>query len=202
LKEKRWLLRLFNQRHKMAENENILKKYLEMEQKETKGKTVHCPNEEALLNYLEKKISGQVKLSLEKHISGCSFCLSQLSLAYEAQKIKNKALPHLPKGLIEKVKNFVQIDKNTQVALLAKKKKIKKNLFLVATVIFFALSFIIHRYFMQFLFAALILGLRWAFESDNARTLIMVFDAWRKHSHDDDSEISQRLKDKFSKHDL
>ncbi|MFA5007697.1 MAG: hypothetical protein WC546_00535 [Candidatus Omnitrophota bacterium] len=187
----------------MSEIENALKKYLKMHlSADETQKSSDCPSEEALLDYLGNKISGQELLLIEDHISGCRSCLSLLSLVIEAKNAEEKDLPSLPKNLIEKVKNFVSDDKNIQAAKLAGKRRSKKNLFLAATIVFFALSFFIHRYFMQFLAAALIFGFRWAFESESGRTLIMVLDSWRKHSHDSDDEISKRLKDRFSKHDL
>lgn len=188
----------------MTEGENIIKQYLRSNLGlNNMAKTINCPSEETLLNYLEQKLSEYELKSLEEHISGCGFCLSQISLAYEAESIqKDKTLPHLPKELIEKVKGFIKSDKGNINSPMIRKRKFKKNLFFAATIVFFTLSFIIHRYFMQFLAAGLICGFRWAFESENCRTLIMVIDSWRKHSHDDDDEISQRLKDRFSKHDL
>ncbi len=182
----------------MKDLENLIKQHLK-----TTGnteKTANCPSEKVLSDYLEHKLSGHEEGVLEEHISHCGFCLSQISLAYEAQK--EKIIPKVPAQLIEKVKNFIAADKAGISAKMAKKRKIKKNLFLAATLIFFVLSFLIHKYFMQFLFAGLIVGFRWALESENARTLIMVIDSWRKHAHNDDEEIEKRLKDRFSKRDL
>ncbi|MCK9615100.1 MAG: hypothetical protein M0R48_06315 [Candidatus Omnitrophica bacterium] len=187
----------------MTEIENILKKYLTARfNSVSPEKDSNCPSEETLLDYMGNKLSGQGLMLIEEHISGCRFCLSQLSLAIEAKSLSNEQFPSLPKNLIEKAKNLIGIDKNLQAAKAARKRRMKKNLFLAATIIFFILSFIIHEYFMQFLAGALILGFRWAFESESGRTLIMVLDSWRKHSHDEDDEISRRLKDRFSKHDL
>ncbi|MFA5336905.1 MAG: hypothetical protein WC330_01070 [Candidatus Omnitrophota bacterium] len=186
----------------MAEIENLMKKYLKMQGSLGKiEKNAACPSEEILLDYMEQRLSGEELTFVEGHISGCRFCLSQLSLAQEVKTARRK-YPSLPKKLVEKVKSFVRADKNSEIAKAGKKKKMKKNLFLVATIVFFILSFVVHRYFMQFLVGALILGFRWAFESESGRTLIMVLDSWRKHSHDDDDDISKRLKDRFSKHDL
>ena len=73
----------------------------------------------------------------------------------------------------------------------------KKNLFLAGAIIFFIISFLLPKYFMQCLVVTLVLGMRWAFESENGRTFIMVLDSWRRHSHDEDDKISKRLKDRF-----
>jgi hypothetical protein len=52
---------------------------------------------------------------------------------------------------------------------------------------------------LQFLVGALILGIRWSFESESGKTLIMILNSWRKHSHDKDDEISNQLKDQLKK---
>ncbi|MFA6280926.1 MAG: hypothetical protein WCY05_00285 [Candidatus Omnitrophota bacterium] len=188
----------------MTEGENIIKQYLKASLGENSmEKSVDCPSEKVLLDYLEQKLSEYELKTLEGHISGCGFCLSQLSLAYEAESMQGgKTLPRLPEDLVERVKGFVKPGKDNKTFPVAKKRKLKKNLFLAAAIIFFGLSFVIHRYFMQFLAAGLICGFRWAIDSEQARTLIMVIGSWRKHSHDDDDEISERLKDRFSKKDL
>jgi hypothetical protein len=188
----------------MNEIENLIKQYLETGlMLDRMAKTANCPSEKVLTDYMEHKLPEYELDFLEEHISGCGFCLSQINLAYEAENMqKDKALPRVSERLIKKIQNFIAADKKIITAKMAKRRKMKKNLFLVATIVFFVLSFVIHRYFMQFLFAALILGFRWALESKNARTLIMVLDSWRKHSHNDDEEIEQCLKNRFSKRDL
>lgn len=186
----------------MKEIENLIKQYLETGLDKME-RTVNCPSEKVLLDYLEHRLPEDELDPLEEHVCGCGFCLSQINLAYEAENIqKHGKLLHVPPRLIKKITDFLGPDKKIIVSKMAKRRKMKKSLFLAGAIIFFALSFIIHRYFMQFLFAALILGIKWALESENARTLIMVLDSWRKHSHNDDEEIEQRLKDRFSKRDL
>lgn len=176
-----------------------IKKYLEsgLNLKNTE-RTIDCLSERKLLSYMENKLSLEEIVSMDQHISGCGFCLSQLSLASEAENIaRNKFLPGPSRRIITKVKNFVMPKKHRISAETSRKRKAKKNLFLALTIVSFTLSFVIHRYFMQFLTGALILGFRWAFESETGRTLIMVLDSWRKHSHDDDKEISRRLRKRF-----
>jgi len=75
--------------------------------------------------------------------------------------------------------------------------RMKKNLFFTGMILFFITSFIWPKYFVQSLVAALILGIRWTFESEGGRTLIMVVDSWRRNSHNQDDEIVKRLKDRF-----
>jgi Flp pilus assembly protein TadB len=160
-------------------------------------RTSQCLNEDTLLGYLEKKLTGEDYRKAEEHISNCAFCLNRLSLALEAKKAHPAWLSEkVPSRLIKKAKALVNDDdkdKGRNYELF----KAKRRLFLAGTIVFFIASFLLPKYFLQCLTAALILGIRWAFESENGRTLIMVLDSWRRHSHRENGEISNRLKDKF-----
>ena len=103
----------------------------------------------------------------------------------------------VPEEFIQKAKALLKADQGLNHNKTMRKKRITKNLFLVGAIVFFITSFFVPKYFFQFLVATLILGMRWAFESEGGRTLIMVLDSWRRHSHQQDDEISHRLKDKF-----
>ncbi len=114
--------------------------------------------------------------------------VSSLKRAFESGEAAKDSNIQVSDNLIKVAKDLLKTSKN---------RKTKKNLFFGGAVVFFGLSFFIPKYFMQFLVVTLVLGMRWAFESEGGRTLIMVIDSWRRHSHDDNDEISQRLKDRF-----
>ena len=100
----------------------------------------------------------------------------------ESKKAKFKPVP---KELINKTKSRLGIAKaKSKVGYYA----------LAGAVIAFILSFIFPKYFMQCLVVTLILGIRWALNSEGGRTLIMVQDSWRHHTQDKDEEISHRLR--------
>jgi hypothetical protein len=183
----------------MDKVERLIKEYLEKSLKlGHSDKTADCLSEQDLLEYLEGKPDSPKRHLNEHHISGCGFCLSNLSILFEArQKSKSNAFDPVPQNLISKTKSSLGIDKSGRNENIQRGKMIKRRLFLAATILFFALSFLIPRYFMQFLVAALILGIRWSFESESGRTLIMVLDSWRRQSHDKDDEISRRIKSRF-----
>lgn len=176
----------------MRKIEEYLKSYLKKELSSIE-KTPQCLDEEAVLDYLEHKLDGQKHKDVEKHLSQCNFCLSQLNLAFEVKKsgIGRK----VPFRLINKAKALLNNGKHANHS--GGSRRMRKNLFLAGAVIFFIISFLLPRYFMQCLVVTLILGMRWVFESENGRTLIMVLNSWRRHSHDTDDEISNRLKDQF-----
>lgn len=174
--------------------EKLIKEYLKNKlAKDSLTKKPNCPDSQALLAYLSKSLNQKQQKDIESHLCQCGFCLNQLSIAQETLKRnkKNKFGP-IPQKLISKTKIALGINKTTQ-----KRKNAKKNLFLATTVIFFILSFLIPRYFIQFLVGSLIVGIRWSFESKGGQTLIMILDSWRRQSHDKDEQISNRLKDHF-----
>lgn len=161
-------------------------------------KTDSCLSEQVLLDYFEHRLGPEDCQNIENHLSNCGFCLSQLNLIFEARDLHKCAKGEkVPLELIKKAQALLKTDKHPDHNQTIRKKRITKNLFLLGAIVFFIASFFIPKYFFQCLVAALILGMRWAFESEGGRTLIMVLDSWRRHSHDDDDEISHRLKDKF-----
>jgi hypothetical protein len=183
----------------MDKIEKLIKGYLKTNLGLKNHKTSFCPEEKLLLDYLEQRLAVEECQIIESHIAGCGFCLSQLGLALKAQTLSEKGeFGQVVPELISKAKALLKSESDLGGMKISKPGRIKKNLFLIGAIVFFILSFLIPRYFLQFLVATLILGLRWAFESEGGRTLIMVLDSWRKHSHDEDEEISHRLKDRHN----
>ena len=180
----------------MDKEERLIREYLEnnLDMKKI-GKTDSCPDEQRLLEYLSGSLEGSSRKTIEHHIAGCGFCLSQLSIAFDAQKPNiQKKLNPTPKNFINDTCSLLGIKKDK---ITDKKNITKSTLFLTGTVICFILSFVVAKYFLQFLAATIVLGIRWALESKNGQTLIMILDSWRKHSKEKDNEISNRLKDHF-----
>ncbi len=168
---------------------NYLKKNLDLDSAE---RTPDCLNEQVLTGYLQGKLGPQQHKAVDYHIAGCGFCLSQLDIAHQAQLASGQdGFEPAPGELINKTKVSLGISASRAEP---KPKPGLKRVFLALAIIFFALSFIIPKYFIQFLVATLILGLRWAFESEGGRSLIMVLDSRRHHSQDKDQETSNRLK--------
>ena len=179
----------------MRKIEEYFKNYLKKEVSNSKN-TPQCLSEESIIDYLENKLDNQKRKDIEKHLSQCNFCLSQLNLVFEAKKSNIRNIgDNVPVRLINKAKLLINNGKNT----IGKGgvSRMKKNLFLTGSIIFFIISFLLPKYFIQCLVVTLVLGVRWAFESENGRTLIMVFDSWRRHSHDEDNQVSNCLKDRF-----
>jgi len=178
----------------MGKMEQDLKNYFKKESGNIK-KTFQCLGDEIFLDYLEGRLDSQRRKDVEEHFCQCSFCLSQLNLVFEAKESNIRNIGgKVPSKLIKKAKALVNDDNPNSRRRV---KRMKKNLFFAGMILFFITSFIWPKYFVQSLVAALILGIRWTFESEGGRTLIMVVDSWRRNSHDQDDAIVKRLKDRF-----
>lgn len=120
-----------------------------------------CLDDRVLSSYLDEKIPDAERKSIEEHIASCNRCLDLLVVAYEAHGSSRKC----PLILKEKIK-----------ARFGIRQKKRGNLkWLIATIFFFALSFVFKRYFLQFLAAAVILGFKWVMEGEGAKRVVMIF---------------------------
>ncbi len=179
----------------MDQKERILKEYLELENTKIK-RTIDCICEQDLIDYFMQNIEKERCSSIEKHLASCGFCRGQLNLIFESESLNKKNnQPKVPKEFIEKAKALIKSNENN---VRKNRKRKKKYLFLFVAISAFVISFFLPKYFFQCLVISLVLGIRWAFESENGRTLIMVIDSWRRHSSEDDDEISKRLKNRFN----
>jgi len=104
-----------------------------------------CPSEAELGSYAEGGLSKKRRQELERHIAGCLYCQDMLIVA-------NKVLSEFQQRIWQ---------------ILGRRK------WLLGCLLCFMFSFIFPRYFMQFLIAALILGIKWA--TEGARSIIMVY---------------------------
>jgi len=65
----------------------------------------------------------------------------------------------------------------------------KLNIYLLLAVVSFVLSFAIRQYFVQFLVATLLLGVKWIADSKSAKMLVMIYEAWKKGGEKEASRI-------------
>ena len=87
-----------------------------------------CPSEELLSEYLSGKIPPEAREPLEKHLSSCRICRTLISEAYDILKKR---------------------DPNDVQAILTG--WIQKNIWLIGATVSLIISFLIPRYFLQFL---------------------------------------------------
>ncbi|MDD5174632.1 MAG: zf-HC2 domain-containing protein [Candidatus Omnitrophica bacterium] len=121
------------------------------------------PKESELADYLSNALNGEQRKRVEDHVACCKDCLDNAVSAYESVKI------------FKKRKNGIM------------KKKI--NVYLILAVISFMLSFVFQRFFLQFLTATLLLGVKWITDAKSTKMLIMIYEAWKKGGEKEASRI-------------
>ena len=140
------------------------------------NKVKTCVSSVKLNDYLNGGLSKDEKKVVEEHLKSCNECLDKMVFAY---------------------KTVSEFSKSEKKGVNKMKTLWKKNLWLIGTVIAFTLSFIVTRYFVQLLVAAILMGTKWIFDSVNARILIMIYDAWNKGGKDEASKVLQGLNDRI-----
>lgn len=133
----------------MQNLEGIIKKSLRQGASNLKRQK-DCPSEVELSRYLEGALPPTKRQTIEKHLSDCSLCLDLLVTT---------------KNLLKEEKNF----KKSLISHLSKQK------WLIVTAICFGFSFVVRHFFLQFLFLALIFGIKWALSGEGSRNLVMIF---------------------------
>ena len=150
----------------MQNVEDLIKKSL----KKSAGllkRSAGCPAELELARYLEGLLSSDQRQNVEKHLADCSYCLDLLVVAKDILK----------KDPVVKVSWF---------------KRLARQKWLILTLISFGLSFAVRRYFLQFLFLALIFGIKWALGSEGSKNLIMIFRGLSHKESEDKEKIFER----------
>jgi hypothetical protein len=140
----------------MQNLEGIIKKSLRQGASNLRRKP-DCPSEVELARYLEGVLPYAKRQVIEKHLSDCSLCLDILVTS----------------------KNILKEEKIVRKSLLS---YLSKQKWLIITAACFGFSFMVRRFFLQFLFLALIFGIKWALGGEGSRNLVMIF---RSLSHKD-----------------
>jgi len=146
-----------------------------------------CLSDEALADYAASTIAGEKNdEEMVRHVSECDACFSKVAVTVSTlasfeegpdEIIDNKSL--------KRAKSIPKMFKKTRGRFM------KRNKYLLIAVLFFALSFISSRYFLQFLFAALIFGLKWVMDTGGSKALIMIYDTWQRHRGTQNKENSR-----------
>lgn len=117
-----------------------------------------CPDEYALSEYLSGSIRREEQPIIEEHLARCPACRKLVSESHDVLKGArfSKALSRLA-GTI------------------------KRNAWLICALAALWASFLFPKYFLQFLAAASLAGVKWIIDSKTTKMLITVYDAL-KHS--------------------
>jgi hypothetical protein len=168
--------------------EIVLKAYFS-KQKNIPARSKDCPPIDVLGKYATGVLESNELHNMQNHARGCNFCseLIEGALFYSvyrrhikldavANKIKNKVKSLHPNYKIEegKIMNYI-----------------KSNLWLILCLSSLTISFFLPYYFLQFLILAAVFGLKWVFNKETTRTLIMIYNAWKRQGKDANREIQQ-----------
>ncbi|MBD3379421.1 MAG: hypothetical protein GF408_03050 [Candidatus Omnitrophica bacterium] len=128
-----------------------------------------CLSEEVLSAYLSGKLAGEERRRAEKHIACCENCRRTMGEAYDITK--NKTAGEMFFCVLE---------------------KLKENKWGLISVFLIVLSFLFPRYFLQFLSAALLSGVKWVVEARSLKMMIMVREARKNSASASDTRDRER----------
>ncbi|MFH1753751.1 MAG: hypothetical protein ABH875_06170 [Candidatus Omnitrophota bacterium] len=148
----------------------ILKEYLMRNyRKKALEASEKCLSFDTLYGYSKNALPSKERQAAELHLAGCYCCLDALLACSDSPKGMNRT-----KGV--KLK--------------------REHLFLLLAVISFAASFMCSSYFLQFLAATMIFGIKWIVDSRSTRMLVMIHDAWKRGG---EVEVGRVLKENADK---
>ncbi len=156
-------------------------------QKDVPEKGANCPPVEILGGYASGTLEPQELYNVSNHVKSCAFCseLMEGALLYSAYG-KHIKLGSVPEKIKNKAKSLHPAYKIKERGTMA---YLKNNIWLILSLSSLAASFFAPPYFLQFLILAVIFGLKWVFNKENTRTLVMIYNAWKKHTKDSDKEL-------------
>jgi hypothetical protein len=148
-----------------------------------------CFCDEDLADYAAGVISGQLqKEDIQRHIIDCDACFSKVACCISTLNRFNKdGSSAVSAASIKKARSIPKAYNKGKGGFM------KRNRFLIIAAIFFILSFFAKRYFLQFLAAAFIFGLKWIMDTGGSKALIMIYDAWQRRSPSEEKKPNPRL---------
>jgi len=154
-----------------------------------KSKT--CFSDAEIADFVENILENQfIDQEVAGHLSVCEDCFSKVASAVSAmKKFSDSENAQASEKTLKRVKKIPLIFKRRQ----AMKKILKNGRYLFVSGIFFILSFFFKKYFLQFLIASFIFGLKWIMDTGGTKALIMIYDAWSKRESDDKQEKVSRF---------
>jgi hypothetical protein len=140
-----------------------------------------CISEESLHAYLLGRLAGGERAALEAHVSRCDFCRKKLVMGFKNQKTRSHGTG-LSRNALRRL--YARVNASG----VAQKSFFTRHIWGVAMLGAFLASFFFKRYFLQWLVAALVLGFKWVFESENLKSFIMVLESRFKAKNSDRQE--------------
>lgn len=159
--------------------EDVMRERLKGEGPQAVRRHLDCPSDKILWAYLEETLPEEEEASrIADHVTDCAFCLEALLLAQEVRpgiQFGPKTLPR-PEAVAEAIR--VSGKKHFPWS-----PRPPKSLWLFLSLVCVGLSFLLSRYFLQFLILALLFGAKWIFDAATGRTLIVMYEALKKERH-------------------
>lgn len=179
---------------KSEKMDNALKVYFSG-QKHVPEKTADCPPVEILGKYASEGLGPDELYKVGNHIKNCAFCseLVEGALLYSAYG-KHINLGSVPEKIKNKAKSLNPLYKTKEHKIMD---WLKRNGWFMLSLASLAASFFVSRYFIQFLTLAVIFGLKWVFNRESTRALIMIYNAWKKHDKDSAREMEEIFRDRM-----
>lgn len=146
--------------------------------------TADCPSELQLSDYLENRLKADQEKNIIAHLARCQHCLSLLALAQEKGDSNEKPTA-------EMIARASNIDCDRPHRIIGRYK------WQILAAVSFVLSFLARGYFLQFLTLALVFSLKWILNTGSTRTLIMIYEAWRKKDPGKAQSIIRDFQDKI-----
>ena len=137
------------------------------------NKKIH-PGETELADFMSHLLPRDRYNIIEEHIASCDLCLEKVAAAHGA--VSEFDAGSNKKGKAGSVGIFKKI-----------------NLYLILACVTFALSFTMPRYFIQFLVATLLLGIKWIADAKSTKMLIMIYEAWKQGGEKEASRILETI---------
>ena len=140
------------------------------------SKPADCPSERELWAYLEGALESSQEEAISHHVAGCHACLDSLLLAQEVRPgIGFDPREGVKEDLIRKVKALASRKGSPKERV-----PFRKHRWLLLALVCIGTSFFVPRYFLQCLLLASIFGIKWVFDSAANRTLIVMYETWKK----------------------
>ena len=126
----------------------------------------NCLTTDEICSYVNKTVSLKEKKVLEAHLATCYNCLDNVVSIHDFNRsFTNKRRWELKKEII----------------------------FVIIAMICFISSFVISRFFLQFLAATIIFGMKWIVDSKTNRLLVMIYDAYKRGGEKEAGRIINKL---------
>ncbi len=173
---------------KIESLDNILRVYFSAAMKPPESGP-GCPPADTLAQYAAGGFRDYESLEIGNHVKSCGFCRELVEGAFlysaYAKEIKLEDAPARIKKTAKSL-NPAYVEKERKLISY-----LKKKIWPILSLSSFTASFFVPRYFIQFLALAIILGLKWIFDRETTRTLIMVYNAWKHYDKEGKRDLEE-----------